>query len=76
MTSRLPTLEFGGFATYRVISELERVVRNENGKNKRFKYEFKRRLAFLKVGLNSQVGSQVAHFRNLIHRLRNLKLNL
>ena len=33
MTSRLPTLEFGGFATYRVISQLERVVRNENGKN-------------------------------------------
>ena len=51
-------------------------MRNENGKNQRFKYEFKRQLAFSQVGLNSQIGSQVAPFCNLIHKLRNLKLNL
>ena len=57
MTSKLPTLEFGGFRNLKGLCD------NENGKNQRFKQEFKCWLAF------SQVGSQVAPFRKLIRRL-------
>ena len=70
-TSRLPTLEFGGFRNLEWLCEMK-----FEKKNQRFKYEFKHRLAFSQVGLNLLVGSQVALFRNLIYRLRNLKLNL
>ena len=42
-------MEFRASQLDRVFSQLGMAVRNENGRNQRFKYEFKRRLTFLQV---------------------------
>ena len=42
-------LEFGASQLDRGFSQLGMAVQNENGRNRRFKYEFKRRLAFSQV---------------------------
>ena len=69
-------MKFWCFATYHIFSQLGVVVQNENGRHQMFKQEFKRRFIFSQVSFNSQVGSQVAPFHNLIRKLQKWILNL